>query len=100
MMYKSFVPVLCCTLLVLYLWAPFSSPNGNSNPNHGLINLAAEARITGPGEETLNGLIDGVIKKPTGEWIGGSRNLPWGEIDYPKISLQWEQPRKLSLIHI
>ncbi len=98
MMYKSFVPVLCCTLLVLYLWAPFSSPNGNSNPNHGLINLAAEARITGPGEETLNGLIDGVIKKPTGEWIGGSRNLPWGEIDYPKISLQWEQPRKINKV--
>ncbi len=64
-------------------------------------NLAPLATVSGPGAEP-GAAVDGVKQQEgTGEWIGGSPNLWFGWIHYPKnFNLKWETPRRINKVVI
>ena len=60
-------------------------------------NLAPLATVTGPGADP-GAVIDGVKQRDgVGEWLGGSENLWFGWIHYPKnLALTWETPQRIN----
>ncbi|MHC4285372.1 MAG: glycoside hydrolase domain-containing protein [Planctomycetota bacterium] len=64
-------------------------------------NLAPLATVSGPGIEP-RAAVDGAKQQDgTGEWIGGSTNLWFGWIDYPKdFELKWEAPQRINKVVI
>ncbi len=64
-------------------------------------NLAPLATVTGPGANP-GAVIDGVKQQAgTGEWVGGSENLWFGWIHYPKnLALTWETPQRINKVVI
>lgn len=80
-------------LLTLGLLAP---PSGTISAEE---NLAPLASISGPGAG-LRAVVDGVkLREGEGEWIGGSQNLWFGWIHYPKnLELKWESPQRINKV--
>ena len=62
-------------------------------------NVAPFAAVSGPGKEP-HAAVDGVKQQDgAGEWIGGSPNLWFGWIHYPKnFELKWETPRRINKV--
>ena len=62
-------------------------------------NLAPLASISGPGTG-LQAAVDGVKQQDgSGEWIGGSQNLWFGWIHYPKnLELRWDTPQRVNKV--
>jgi len=89
--------------LCLFLFTALSTPV----QAHGQVgkvaveNLAPLATVSGPGTEP-GAAVDGVKQQDgTGEWIGGSPNLWFGWIHYPKnFELKWDTPRRINKVVI
>ena len=62
-------------------------------------NLAPRATVIGPGSH-VRATVDGVKQSDgTGEWIGGSPNLWFGWINYPKnLEFKWETPQRINTV--
>ena len=62
-------------------------------------NLARFATVSGPGKEP-RAVVDGVKQQEgNGEWIGGSQNLWFGRIHYPKnLELKWDTPQRINKV--
>jgi len=95
---QRYVTAFVC-LLFLTLMAPVHSFGQveQQTPQ----NLAPLAMVTGPGQAPA-AVVDGVkLREGTGEWVGGSQNLWFGWIHYPKnLELKWETPRKINKVVI
>ncbi|GHT38414.1 hypothetical protein AGMMS49965_01690 [Bacteroidia bacterium] len=68
----------------------------------GPYNIAPLAKATASSEmsgSSSSNVCDGLIGiDGQGEWVSTSRMTYWGEIDYPWIQLDWEQPRNINSI--
>lgn len=64
-------------------------------------NIAPLATLSGPGTQ-LHAVVDGVKQQDYArEWIGGSPNLWFGWIHYPKnLELKWEPPQRINKLVI
>ncbi len=61
-------------------------------------NLARLATVEGQGQ-TPTAVADGIKQQDgKGEWAGESRNAWYGWIDYPKIELKWNKPRRVNKV--
>jgi predicted alpha-1,2-mannosidase len=65
--------------------------------------IAGKASVTASSENAEKGkavnVIDGIIRiEGKGEWLSGSRQTSWGQIDYPWIQLTWAQPQTINKI--
>ena len=94
--YAGDVTALIASLsLVTILFAPIAGYG------QAVDNVAPLATVSGPGKEP-RAAVDGVKQQDgTGEWIGGSPNLWFGWIHYPKnFELKWKTPRQINKVVI
>jgi len=96
MQVSTAMPILRLSLFAILL-TTLPCPKLNAE-NHAGKNLARLATATGSGQAQM-AAIDGVKQQDgVGEWIGGSPNAWYGWIDYPKIELHWDRPRKVNKV--
>ena len=95
----SGIALAVCLFLISDLFLPVQSL-GQGKPVS-VENLAPLATVSGPGTEP-RAAVDGVKQQDgTGEWIGGSPNLWFGWIHYPKnFELKWETPQQINKVVI
>ncbi len=63
-------------------------------------NLAPMASIQGKGTNP-GAIADGIIQSAgNGEWFANTKAFWWGEIDFPEITLTWDDPQLISKITI
>jgi predicted alpha-1,2-mannosidase len=65
--------------------------------------IAGKASVTASSENTQKGkaanIIDGISRiDGQGEWLSRSTQTSWGQIEYPWIQLNWEQPQTINKI--
>lgn len=65
--------------------------------------IANKATVTASSENTEKGkaanVVDGIIRiDGKGEWVSKSTVTFWGQIDYPWIQLDWQQPQSINKI--
>jgi len=87
--------IIASLSLVTILFAPIAGYG------QAVDNVAPLATVDGPGKEP-RAAVDGVKQQDgTGEWIGGSPNLWFGWIHYPKnLELKWKTPRQINKVII
>lgn len=65
-------------------------------------NIAPKAQVTASSAEAgfePIGAIDGIARMMNkNEWRSLSGMQPWGEINYPNLTLKWDEPRKINRI--
>lgn len=91
-MHESLGFVFLCMATTPVLAAAGSAPSKN---------IAPLASISGQGTD-LHAVVDGVKQRDgSGEWIGGSQNLWFGWIHYPKnLELKWDSPQRINKVVI
>lgn len=102
---RAGIPPCAITNVVLSLCLFLFMTSTVTTQAHGQVaevsvrNVAPLATVSGPGAEP-RAAVDGVKKQEgTGEWIGGSQNLWFGWIHYPKaFELKWDTPQRINKV--
>lgn len=82
------------TLLLLFCsWLAYGGPGSIA----GKASVTASSEIAGKGAAV--NIIDGISRiDGKGEWLSKSTVTFWGQINYPWIQLNWEQPQTINTI--